>query len=60
LNGGTVNIPILEIVQDGILEVKATNGDIFLGAEDFDSLWPIIFLGSFSADIWPRATNLMI
>ena len=33
--GGTFDIPILEI-GDGVFEVKATNGDTFLGGEDFD------------------------
>jgi molecular chaperone DnaK len=35
LGGGTFDISILE-VGDGIFEVKATNGDTFLGGEDFD------------------------
>lgn len=36
LGGGTFDISILEI-GDGIFEVKSTNGDTFLGGEDFDS-----------------------
>eukprot|EP00127_Corallochytrium_limacisporum_P004126 Clim_evm71s157 gene=Clim_evmTU71s157 len=35
LGGGTFDISILEI-QKGVFEVKATNGDTFLGGEDFD------------------------
>src|SRR6202007_292883 len=35
LGGGTFDISILEL-GDGIFEVKATNGDTFLGGEDFD------------------------
>ncbi len=35
LGGGTFDISILEI-GDGIFEVKATNGDTFLGGDDFD------------------------
>ncbi|EFC48452.1 HSP70 family protein [Naegleria gruberi] len=35
LGGGTFDVSILEI-QDGVFEVKATNGDTFLGGEDFD------------------------
>jgi molecular chaperone DnaK len=35
LGGGTFDISILE-VGDGVFEVKATNGDTFLGGEDFD------------------------
>jgi len=36
LGGGTFDISILE-VDKGVFEVKATNGDTFLGGEDFDS-----------------------
>lgn len=36
LGGGTFDVSILEI-GDGVFEVKATNGDTFLGGEDFDS-----------------------
>ncbi|MCQ0091169.1 molecular chaperone DnaK [Roseovarius sp. M141] len=35
LGGGTFDVTILEI-EDGLFEVKATNGDTFLGGEDFD------------------------
>src|SRR5258707_907930 len=35
LGGGTFDISILEI-GDGVFEVKSTNGDTFLGVEDFD------------------------
>ena len=35
LGGGTFDISILEL-GDGVFEVKATNGDTFLGGEDFD------------------------
>uniref|UniRef100_A0A3B3Q894 Stress-70 protein, mitochondrial n=1 Tax=Paramormyrops kingsleyae TaxID=1676925 RepID=A0A3B3Q894_9TELE len=35
LGGGTFDISILEI-QKGVFEVKSTNGDTFLGGEDFD------------------------
>ena len=35
LGGGTFDITVLEI-DDGLFEVKATNGDTFLGGEDFD------------------------
>src|SRR3569833_2920752 len=35
LGGGTFDISVLEI-GDGVLEVKSTNGDTFLGGEDFD------------------------
>ena len=35
LGGGTFDVTILEI-DDGVFQVKATNGDTFLGGEDFD------------------------
>src|SRR3546814_16342259 len=35
-SGGTFDISVLE-VGDGVFEVKSTNGDTFLGGEDFDS-----------------------
>ena len=37
LGGGTFDVSILEI-GDGVFEVKSTNGDTFLGGEDFDSM----------------------
>jgi molecular chaperone DnaK len=37
LGGGTFDISILEI-GDGVFEVKSTNGDTFLGGEDFDNI----------------------
>ncbi len=37
LGGGTFDISILEI-GDGVFEVKSTNGDTFLGGEDFDGV----------------------
>ena len=36
LGGGTFDISVLE-VGDGVFEVKSTNGDTFLGGEDFDA-----------------------
>ena len=42
LGGGTFDITILEI-DDGLFEVKSTNGDTFLGGEDFD-MWIVNFL----------------
>lgn len=38
LGGGTFDVSILEITTDGVFEVLATNGDTFLGGEDFDYL----------------------
>jgi molecular chaperone DnaK len=37
LGGGTFDISILEL-SEGVFEVKATNGDTFLGGEDFDQI----------------------
>lgn len=37
LGGGTFDVSLLEI-QKGVFEVKSTNGDTFLGGEDFDNL----------------------
>ncbi len=37
LGGGTFDVSILEI-GDGVFEVKSTNGDTFLGGEDFDNM----------------------
>ncbi|KAF9622289.1 hypothetical protein IFM89_031092 [Coptis chinensis] len=36
LGGGTFDVSILEI-SNGVSEVKSTNGDTFLGGEDFDN-----------------------
>lgn len=36
LGGGTFDVSVLEITSDGVFEVKSTNGDTFLGGEDFD------------------------
>ncbi|MGJ3647360.1 molecular chaperone DnaK [Sphingomonas sp. GlSt437] len=52
LGGGTFDISILEI-GDGVFEVKATNGDTFLGGEDFDSK-----LVQFLADDFKKAEGI--
>lgn len=36
LGGGTFDISILDIGEEGVYEVKSTNGDTFLGGDDFD------------------------
>jgi len=36
LGGGTFDISILELSEDGVFQVLSTNGDTFLGGEDFD------------------------
>ena len=52
LGGGTFDISILEI-GDGVFEVKATNGDTFLGGEDFDAK-----LLQFLADDFKKAEGI--
>jgi molecular chaperone DnaK len=37
LGGGTFDVSILELDPNGVFEVRATNGDTFLGGEDFDN-----------------------
>ncbi len=49
LGGGTFDISILE-VGDGVFEVKSTNGDTFLGGEDFDSRIVEYLADSFKKD----------
>ncbi len=49
LGGGTFDISILEI-GDGVFEVKATNGDTFLGGDDFDQKIINWLLDSFQKD----------
>ncbi|XP_073007432.1 heat shock 70 kDa protein, mitochondrial-like [Typha latifolia] len=46
LGGGTFDVSILEI-SNGVFEVKATNGDTFLGGEDFDSALLDYLVGEF-------------
>ena len=46
LGGGTFDISILELAE-GVFEVKATNGDTFLGGEDFDNLLLNFFVAEF-------------
>ncbi len=49
LGGGTFDISILEI-GDGVFEVKSTNGDTFLGGEDFDARIIDYFADEFRKD----------
>ncbi|MGO7211890.1 molecular chaperone DnaK [Rhizobium ruizarguesonis] len=49
LGGGTFDISILEI-GDGVFEVKSTNGDTFLGGEDFDMRLVEYLVGEFKRD----------
>src|SRR3569833_193122 len=52
LGGGTFDVSILEI-GDGVFEVKATNGDTFLGGEDFD-----LRLVDYLADEFKKETSV--
>jgi molecular chaperone DnaK len=49
LGGGTFDISVLEI-GDGVFEVKSTNGDTFLGGEDFDIRLVDYFADEFKKD----------
>lgn len=49
LGGGTFDISILEI-QKGVFEVKSTNGDTFLGGEDFDNALVNFLVNEFKRD----------
>ena len=50
LGGGTFDISILEI-QKGVFEVKSTNGDTFLGGEDFDNTLVNFLAAEFKKDV---------
>jgi len=52
LGGGTFDVSILEI-GDGVFEVKSTNGDTFLGGEDFDNA-----IVEFLADSFKKKENM--
>ena len=49
LGGGTFDVSILEI-GDGVFEVKSTNGDTFLGGEDFDDAIVTYLIDEFKKD----------
>jgi len=49
LGGGTFDISILEI-GEGVFEVKSTNGDTFLGGDDFDNIIIEWIIGEFKKD----------
>jgi molecular chaperone DnaK len=52
LGGGTFDVSILEI-GDGVFEVKSTNGDTFLGGEDFDGV-----IVEYLADSFKKKENM--
>jgi len=49
LGGGTFDVSILEL-GDGVFEVKSTNGDTFLGGEDFDNVIVEYLITEFKKD----------
>ncbi len=49
LGGGTFDVSILEL-GDGVFEVKSTNGDTFLGGEDFDNAIVEYLINEFKKD----------
>lgn len=56
LGGGTFDISILEI-QKGVFEVKSTNGDTFLGGEDFDNALVNYLVSEFKKDVCTLCCN---
>ena len=50
LGGGTFDISILEM-QGGVSEVLSTNGDTFLGGEDFDNVLLKYLVDEFKKDV---------
>ena len=49
LGGGTFDVSVLEI-QKGVFEVKSTNGNTFLGGEDFDNALLNYLVGEFKKE----------
>src|SRR5437588_975961 len=52
LGGGTFDISILDVGEDGVFQVKSTNGDTHLGGDDFDQV-----LIDFLADQFKKENN---
>lgn len=50
MGGGTFDISVLEI-QKGVFEVKSTNGDTYLGGEDFDMALLEYLVKEFKKDV---------
>lgn len=59
MGGGTFDISILEI-QKGVFEVKSTNGDTFLGGEDFDNALVNYLVTEFRKEVCMLQLNTMI
>jgi len=58
LGGGTFDISILHI-QDGVFEVLSTNGDTFLGGDDFDRAIQDFWIAEFGLDAWKSDKTAM-
>lgn len=58
LGGGTFDVSILEI-QKGVFEVKSTNGDTFLGGEDFDNTLLQFLVKEFLRDVSTLSLQLI-
>lgn len=59
LGGGTFDISVLEI-QKGVFEVKSTNGDTFLGGEDFDNALVNHLAKEFKKDVSKNKFSIFI
>ena len=58
LGGGTFDVSVLEI-QKGVFEVKSTNGDTYLGGEDFDMVLLDHLVLEFKKDVGLLLFNLL-
>ena len=59
LGGGTFDISVMEI-QKGVFEVKSTNGDTFLGGEDFDNALVKYLVSEFKRDVSIQAVQIWV
>ncbi len=57
LGGGTFDISILEM-QSNVFEVRSTNGDTFLGGEDFDNTLLKHLVAEFKKEVFIRKSFL--
>lgn len=53
LGGGTFDVSVLH-VSDGLFKVRATNGDTFLGGDDFDNALTARFLAEIKEKVATR------
>jgi molecular chaperone DnaK len=50
LGGGTFDVSVLEVGEDGVFDVKSTNGDTHLGGDDFDEVLIDFIAGEFKKE----------